>query len=129
MSAVDFLGLVKKAGRLETGEESVAAAARAGRAKVILVASDAGRSTAGRAESSAAAGGCPLVAVPATREELGAVTGRDVVSVAAVTDAGMAAAFVRKLAEADGRFARAAQELSRPDPAGQTPRGRHKREH
>ena len=66
---------------------------------------------------------------PATREELGAVTGRDVVSVAAVTDVGMAAAFVRKLAEADGRFARAAQELSRPDPAGQTPRGRHKREH
>ncbi len=103
MSAVDFLGLAKKAGRLESGEESVGIAARAGKAKVILTASDAGRSTLVRAENAARAAKCPVVPVPATREELGALLGREVVGIAAVTDIGFASAFIDKLsAETEG---------------------------
>ena len=40
---LSLLGLAKKAGRVEVGEEPVGAAARAKKARVILVAQDAGR--------------------------------------------------------------------------------------
>lgn len=42
---LSLLGLAKKAGRVEVGEEPVGAAARAKKARVILVAQDAGPSS------------------------------------------------------------------------------------
>lgn len=97
MSAVTFLGLAKKAGKIESGDESVAIAARAGKAKLILTASDAGRSTVARAASSGETAGCPVVATAYTKGELGGALGRDTVGVAAVTDIGFASAFIHKL--------------------------------
>lgn len=103
MSALSFLGLARRAGKVEYGEESSAMAARAGKARLILVASDAGHTSRVRAENAASTGKCPAAVLPCTREELGAAIGRETVGVAAVTDISFAAAFMEKLsAEAPG---------------------------
>ena len=104
MSALGFLGLAKKAGRVEFGDEGVSIAARAGKAKLIVTASDAGRSTLTRAENAGKTGKCPLAAVPFTKEELGAALGRDTVGVLALTDIGFAHAFTEKLHAEKGGF-------------------------
>ena len=112
MSCLSFLGLTERAGRLVTGEESCGMAARARKAKVILLASDAGRSTCVRGENYAETGSCPLARLPYTRDELGAALGRGAVSMAAVTDTGMASAFMDKLAAAyPGQYEAPAAEL------------------
>lgn len=114
MSCLSFLGLSEKAGRLVTGEESCGMAARAKKARVILLASDAGRSTQVRGANYAETGDCPLVRLPFTRNEVGAALGRGAVSMAAVTDIGLAAAFVDKLsAENPGAYEDPAAELQR----------------
>ncbi len=99
MSALSFLGLAMKAGKVELGEEYIAMAARAGKARVILTASDAGRSALVRAENASAAGHCPSAALPYTRAELGAALGKSEVSVAAITDISFASAFIDKLSD------------------------------
>lgn len=93
MSAVTFLGLAKKAGRIESGEETVAMCVRAGRAKLVLIASDAGRSARGFERNDS----YPAVTLNCGKSELGAVLGRETVSVACLTDIGFASAFVDKL--------------------------------
>ena len=55
---LSLLGLAKKAGRVEVGEEPVGAAARAKKARVILVAQGAGPSSQRRAFSFAQTGAC-----------------------------------------------------------------------
>ena len=49
--ALNYLALARKAGRVELGEEPVGAAARAQKARLILVASDASDHTWRRAKS------------------------------------------------------------------------------
>ena len=102
MSALSFLGLAMKAGKVELGEEYIAMAARAGKARVILTASDAGDSAVTRAQNASAAH-CPVAALPYDKEALGAALGKGPVSVAAVTDISFASAFIDKLsAEHEG---------------------------
>jgi len=62
-----MLGLAKKAGRLEVGEEPVGAAARARDARLIVVAEDAAENTVRRVRHFADAGQCLWVKVPARR--------------------------------------------------------------
>ncbi len=103
MSALSFLGLAMKAGKVELGEEYIAMAARAGKARVILTASDAGDSAVTRAQNASAAAHCPVAALPYDKESLGAALGKGPVSVAAVTDISFASAFIDKLsAEHEG---------------------------
>ncbi len=104
MSALSFLGLAMKAGKVELGEEYIAMAARAGKAKVILTASDSGRNAAVRAENASRAGHCPVAALPYTKAELGAALGKGEVSAAAITDISFASAFMDKLSAACGGF-------------------------
>ena len=47
-SALHLLGIARKAGRLEIGEEPVAAAVRAGHARLVLVAGDAAENSVRR---------------------------------------------------------------------------------
>ena len=98
---LSMIGLARKAGRVEPGEEPVGAAARAKKARIILVASDAAPSSLRRAASFAQAGGCPLVPLEADKEQLGRCLGKTSVAMAAVTDIGFADAIVRKLAARD----------------------------
>lgn len=109
---LSLVGLAKKAGRLEVGEEPVGAAARAGQTKLILVASTAAENTLRRATHFAEAGRVKCLCVPFTKEELGGILGRKSCAMAAFTDAGFAASFVKGLAEGDPeRYEAAARQL------------------
>ena len=93
---LSLLGLAKKAGRVEVGEEPVGAAARAKKARVILVAQDAGPSSQRRAFSFAQTGACLCLTLPADKDALGRSLGRSSVAMCAVTDIGFAGAIAQK---------------------------------
>ena len=95
---LSMLGLAHKAGRVEIGEEPVGSAARARKARIILVASDAAAGSVRRAMSFANTGNCLCLVIPATKNELGRALGRTSCAMAAVTDIGFADAVAKKLA-------------------------------
>lgn len=112
-NVLSLLGLAKKAGRLETGEEPVGGAARAHAARLILLSSDAADNTARRAKHFAEAGACLCVGVPATKDELGRAVGRTSCAMLAVTDIGFAEAIAKRLAALDPeRYGEVAERLS-----------------
>ena len=94
---LSLIGLSKKAGRLEVGEEPVGAAARARHAKLLLVASDAAANTRRRCSHFAEAGAVPWADLPFTKEELGGTVGRSSCALVAVTDIGFASSLAAKL--------------------------------
>lgn len=110
---LSMIGLAKKAGFVEIGEEPVGSAARAKHARVILVAGDAAASSVRRAYSFAQSGSCLCLTIDATKDQLGSALGRTSVAMAAVTDIGFAEALVKKLAAMDeSRYGAAAEQLS-----------------
>lgn len=107
-----LLGLAKKAGRLEVGEEPVGAACRARQARLILLASDAAPNTRRRAAHFGEAGGILWLEIPFDKGELGSVLGRASCAMLAFTDAGFAASACAKLAARDpDRYGPAALQL------------------
>lgn len=100
--ALSILGLAKKAGKLELGEEACGAAARAKHAKVIAAAGDAAENTLRRAKYFADIGNTHLVVTHFTKEEIGRMVGRNSCALAAICDPGFASAFVTNLAKSDG---------------------------
>ncbi|MDY3281752.1 L7Ae/L30e/S12e/Gadd45 family ribosomal protein [Dysosmobacter sp.] len=110
---LSLLGLCKKGGMLEIGEEPVEAAARARDARVLLLAEDAADNTLRRVRHFAEAGDCLWLRIPYTKEELGRALGRTSCALLAVTDIGFAANLVRRLAERDPvRYDEAAEKLA-----------------
>ena len=110
---LSMLGLAHKAGRVEIGEEPVGSSARARKARVILVASDAAAGSVRRAMSFANTGSCLCLVIPAQKDELGRALGRTSCAMAAVTDVGFADAIARKLAALDPeRFESAAGRIA-----------------
>lgn len=99
--ALNLLGLARRGKHLELGEEPVAAAARAHKARLILTASDAGASTAAKARRLAESGNGVYAPLNVTKAELGRAVGWASCAVAAVTDVGLAAAVMKKLAAQD----------------------------
>jgi ribosomal protein L7Ae-like RNA K-turn-binding protein len=97
--ALNYLALARKAGRIELGEEPVGAAARAQHARLIVVASDAGDHTWRRAKSFVAGTDQQCLKVPFTKDDMGMVTGRSALAIAAFTDPAMALAFVKALGQ------------------------------
>ena len=95
--ALNYLSLGRKAGRIELGEEPVGGAARAKKARLILVASDAGDHTWRRAKSFVAGSEQICLKVPYTKDQLGEAVGRTALAMAAFTDPAMALAFVKAL--------------------------------
>lgn len=98
---LNLIGLAKKAGKVEAGEEPVGAAARARQARLLLLASDAADNTRRRALHFGEAGECICLLVPATKDELGHALGRTSCAMLAVTDIGFAEAIAKKLAALD----------------------------
>ncbi|SFP58974.1 Ribosomal protein L7Ae [Oscillibacter sp. PC13] len=98
---LSLLGLAMRGGRLAVGEEPVEAAARSRDARVLLLASDAAENTRRRVEHFAQAGQCLWIRIPYTKDVFGRSLGRSSVAVAALTDIGLAAAVVHRLAELD----------------------------
>ena len=99
--AVNYLALARKAGRIELGEEPVGAAARARKARLIVVASDATDHTWRRAKSFVAGSKQICLKVPFSKDQLGQAIGRTELALAAFTDAALALAFVKALGQPD----------------------------
>ena len=95
--ALNYLSLARKAGRIELGEEPVGAVARAKKARLILVASDAGDHSWRRAKSFVAGTEQLCMKVPFTKDQLGEAIGRTSLAMAAFTDPALALAFVKAL--------------------------------
>jgi len=94
-----LLGMAKKAGRLAVGSEAAADAARRGKAKLIITASDASDASVRRAKSNAESGGVKYLAVPFTMFELGQTAGRGSPGTIAFLDKGLADGFSKRVAE------------------------------
>ena len=95
--ARNYLSLARKAGRIELGEEPAGAAARAQKARLLVVASDASDHTWRRAKSFAAGTDQQCIKVPYTKDELGEAIGRTSLAIAAITDPALALAFLKAL--------------------------------
>lgn len=100
-NVLSLLGLALRGGRLAVGEEPAALAAKAGQARLLLVASDAAGNTRRRAEHLAEEGHCLWLALPFAKAELGGALGRGSAAIAALTDLGLAAAVAERLAQLD----------------------------
>ena len=94
-----LLSISRKGGNLTVGEEQVGAVARAGRARLLLVASDASDHTVRRARSFVAGTAQPMLIVSFTKDELGQALGVSSCAIAAITDVRLAQAFVKTLGE------------------------------
>lgn len=97
-SVLHLIGIARKAGRLEIGEEPVGAAARARQARLILVAADAAENSARRAAHFAEAGKTCVLRLPYPKSVLGGMVGRASCAMLALTDVGLASALAGKLA-------------------------------
>ena len=97
--ALNYLALGKKGRLIELGEEPVGAVARAVKARLVVVASDASDHTWRRAKSFAAGTDQQCVRLQCTKEELGFVVGRQSLAIAAVTDVRLALAMVESLGQ------------------------------
>lgn len=95
--ALNYMALARKAGRIELGEEPVGAAARAVKAWLVVVASDASDHTWRRAKSFVAGTNQQCIRLPFTKDEMGFAIGRTSLAIAAFTDPAMALAFVKAL--------------------------------
>ena len=95
-----LIGLARRGGSLAIGEESVAEACRAGTARVVLLAADAADNTVRRA-GRLAGEMVPLVTLPRDKGQVGFALGRASCAVLAVTDPGLAALVLAKLAGED----------------------------
>lgn len=95
--AIGLLGLARKAGKLETGEETVGSLLLQKRARLTLLASDAGSAVARKMHGLAEGTRQQILALPYDKLTLGAALGKQSVSVAAFADVSMALAFVKAL--------------------------------
>ena len=96
-----MLGLAQKAGRVQIGEEPVGSAAAAGKARVILLASDAAENSRSRAAKFAGLHQTPLLNLHYDKQTLGGSFGRASCAMAAITDIRMALSLVKALGLAE----------------------------
>ena len=111
--ALLLLGLARKARKLEIGEEPCGIACRSGKAKLLLIAHDAGDHTFRRARSYCRAGKPPYLCVPFTKDELGDALGCNACALCAILDAPFAKAFLEDLPELAQQHEEILQELTR----------------
>ncbi len=110
--ALGYLGIARKAGLLQTGAENCGSAVRAGKAKLLLLASDASDNARKRAEGFVYGRRTPLAVLPVDKEALSGATGVAGCTMLAILDIGLASRFAAALAEADPGFAALAEEMA-----------------
>ncbi len=111
-NALRTLGLARKAQKLAVGEEPAGVACRAGKARLLIVAQDAGEHTLRRAQSFCRAGKPPYLVVPLEKEALGGALGMNACALCAILDAALAKLFLEQL-EGPEDWAPVLAELSR----------------
>ena len=108
-----LLGLMRRAGAIAVGEDNTGDAAKSGKTRLLLLASDASPNARKRAEGFARGHSFPTVELPFDKEELSAHVGVGGCSMAAVTDMGFADALMRLLSQLDPeRYGQIAQETA-----------------
>ena len=127
-NALGVLGIAKKAGLLVIGDESVNAAAKQRKAKLILSAADASDASKRHAQYYAESGGV-WAQLEFTKSELAEVIGRGAPGMIAVTDPGLAHSFISKLAETGMKDCEHIIEKLRKDAENQTQRRREAAAH
>ena len=95
--ALGLLGLARKAGKLQTGEETVGSMLLEKHARLTVLASDAGAAVARKIRGLAEGSRQRVLELPWDKLTLGAALGKASVSVAAFADVSMALAFVKAL--------------------------------
>ena len=119
------LGLAKRAGRAELGEDGVSGAAAAGKARLVLLASDAAENTARRARNLTEGTHAVVLTVPYSKDVLGAACGRASCAMLAITESGLARSAAEKLSAANGgAFDEAVQALREMDDRIRARRGK-----
>ena len=99
--ALNYIGLARKAGLIELGEEPVGAVARARKARLVVVAQDATDHTWRRAKSFVSGSEQICLKIPYSKDQLGQAVGRSELALAAFTDPALALAFVQALNQPD----------------------------
>ena len=97
--ALNYIGLARKAGLIELGEEPVGAVARARKARLVVVASDATDHTWRRAKSFVSGSEQICLKIPYSKDQLGQAVGRSELALAAFTDPALALAFLKALGQ------------------------------
>ena len=109
---ISLLGLALRGARLAVGADAAEEAIRGNAARLLLLSADASERTRKHAAYLSDSGHCLLLTLPDSKEALGRGLGRASVSLIALTDLGLAAAVVERLAAADpARYAEAAERL------------------
>ena len=109
---MNYLALARKAGRVELGEEPVGAAARAGKAYLVTVASDASDHSWRRALSYVSGTDQQCIRLKQTKDELGQAIGRSSLAMAAFTDPALALAFAKGMEKPDPKVVAALEAKS-----------------
>lgn len=113
--ALQYLGLARKSGSIELGEDQTKALVKAGKARLVLLAADASEGVTKRVNGYVYGFRAPVVRLPFDSSELGGALGRAKCSAAAISDLGLAVALTAALAEgSDGgdSYAEVAGELA-----------------
>lgn len=124
-AVLGLLGLARRAGKLACGDDPVRNLCASGQARCVFLAADAGNSITGKVNRYVRS--VPLLVLPYGKAEIGGVTGRADCAVCAVSDTGMAAAAVQKLALGNGQYAAVAEQLAEKNARIQSRRGKKKR--
>ena len=99
--ALNYLGIARMSGNLETGEDNAAALVKAGKARLLLVASDTSEGAKRRAEGYVFGFSTPLVELPFTKAEISGTVGKPGCSMVALRDLGLALSLTEALAAED----------------------------
>ena len=95
--ALNYLGLMRKAGACAVGETDCGIACREGKVKLMLLASDASDNARARAKGFVYGRNIPMVVLPYSKMELAGRLGKGSISMMAVYDLGLAVAFMNAL--------------------------------
>lgn len=107
-NTLGMLGIARKAGLLEIGEEQSGIVARTKKARALLTASDAADNTVRRIDNFAERGNIPHLKLPYTKFELGSALGLNSCAAITILDAGLAASIAEKLeVERPGQYSEA----------------------
>ena len=110
---LQLLGLARKAGMIAIGGDAVSSAARERKAKLVISAADSSEGSLRRARINAKESNIIYITVPYTKFELGSITGRGSPGTVAILDAGLAASFMKGLAESNpDDYGNAAEQLA-----------------
>ena len=95
--ALNYLGLMRKAGACAVGETDCGIACREGKVRLLLLASDASDNAHARAKGFVYGRKIPLLVLPYSKMELAGRLGKGSISMMAVYDLGLAVAFLKAL--------------------------------